>query len=71
MPVTNIIESLHTQPRKIIKNRGHFPAMRRPSSCSGSLRNITAGEVRSTREWKDAINQFAVLYGDRCTSPKN
>ena len=49
--------------------------MRRPRSCYGllwlALRNTTAGKVRSTREWKGAMNQFAVLYGDRFINPKN
>ena len=31
---TNAIESLHMQLRKVLKNRGHFPAMRRPLSSS-------------------------------------
>ena len=35
-----------------------------------ALRNIMAGKIRSTREWKAAMNQFAVLYGDRFISPK-
>ena len=72
MPVTNIIESLHMQLRKIIKNRGHFPSDEAATKLLWlALRNITAGKVRSTREWKGAMNQFAVLYGDRFTNPKN
>lgn len=30
-----------------------------------ALRNINDGNVRSARETKMAMNQFAVLYGDR------
>lgn len=68
---TNAIESLHMQLRKIIKNRGHFPNDDAATKLLWlALRNITAGKVRSTREWKMAMNQFAVLYGDRFTSPK-
>ncbi|HXG28418.1 MAG TPA: IS256 family transposase, partial [Nevskiales bacterium] len=32
-----------------------------------ALRNITADWSRATREWKAAMNQFAILYGDRFT----
>jgi putative transposase len=68
---TNIIESLHMQLRKIIKTRGHFPSDEAATKLLWlALRNITDGKVRSTREWKAAMNQFAVLYGDRFTNPK-
>ena len=33
-----------------------------------ALRNITADWSRSTREWKGAMNQFAVVDEDRFTS---
>ncbi len=69
---TNAIESLHMQLRKIIKTRGHFPSDEAATKLLWlALRNITAGKVRSTREWKTAMNQFAVLYGDRFINPKN
>jgi len=68
---TNIIESLHMQLRKIIKNRGHFPSDEAATKLLWlALRNITNGKVRSTREWSAAMNQFAVLYGDRFINPK-
>ena len=67
---TNVIERLHMQLRKIIKNRGHFPNDDAATKLLWlALRNITAGKVRSTREWKMAMNQFAVLYGDRFIDP--
>jgi putative transposase len=69
---TNAIESLHMQLRKIIKSRGHFPSDEAATKLLWlALRNILGGKVRSTREWKGAMNQFAVLYGDRFTHPKN
>ena len=72
MPVTNAIESLHMQLRKIIKSRGHFPGDEAATKLLWLvLRNITAGKVRSTRDWKDAMNQFVVSYGDRFINPKN
>jgi putative transposase len=66
---TNMIESLHMQLRKIIKNRGHFPSDEAAIKLLWlALRNINDGKVRSAREWKMAMNQFAVLYGDRFVS---
>jgi transposase-like protein len=69
---TNAIESLHMQLRKIIKNRGHFPSDEAAAKLLWlALRNITADKVRSMREWRGAMNEFAVMYGDRFTNPKN
>jgi putative transposase len=31
-----------------------------------ALRNITATWERAAPSWRDAMNQFAILYGDRC-----
>jgi putative transposase len=63
---TNAIESLHMQLRKIIKTRGHFPSDEAASKLIWlALRNIMAKWRRSTREWKTALNQFAILYADR------
>lgn len=71
MPVTNIVESLHMQLRKIIKTRGHFPSDEAATKLLWlALRDITDGKVRSTGESKAAMNQFAVLYGDRFINPK-
>jgi transposase-like protein len=68
---TNVIESLHMQLRKIIKTRGHFPSDEAATKLLWlALRNIMGGKIRSTREWKGAMNQFAVIYGDRFTNPK-
>lgn len=68
---TNVIESLNMQLRKIIKTRGHFPSDEAATKLLWlALRNIMAGKIRSTREWKAAMNQFAVLYGDRFINPK-
>ncbi|MGB5103192.1 MAG: hypothetical protein WBO04_07705, partial [Steroidobacteraceae bacterium] len=32
-----------------------------------ALRNVLADRVRSAKEWKEAMNQFAILYGERFT----
>ena len=63
---TNVIESLHMQLRKIIKNRGHFPSDEAAINLLWlALRNAIAKQVRSTREWKSAMTQFAILCRDR------
>ena len=32
-----------------------------------ALRNILKDKVRSAKEWRAAMNQFAIMYGDRFT----
>ena len=67
---TNAIESLHSQLRKIIKTRGHFPNDDAATKLIWlALRNITANHGRSVREWREAMNQFAILYEERFTVP--
>ena len=47
---TNAIESLHSQLRKIIKTRGHFPSDDAATKLIWlALRNITANHGRSVR----------------------
>lgn len=65
---TNVIESLHMQLRKIIKTRGHFPSDEAAIKLLWlALRKILANRVRSAHDWKTAMSQFAVMYGDRFT----
>ncbi len=65
---TNAIESVNAQLRKIIKTRGHFPSDDAASKLIWlALRNITADWGRSAREWRSAMNQFAILFEDRFT----
>ena len=65
---TNAIESVNAQVRKIIKTRGHFPSDDAASKLIWlALRNITADWGRPVRHWKEAMNQFAILYADRFT----
>ena len=67
---TNAIESLHSQLRKIIKTRGHFPSDDAATKLLWlALRNITADWGRAAKEWKEAMNQFAIAYGERFTRP--
>lgn len=68
---TNCIESVNARLRKIIKTRGHFPSDEAAGKLIWlALRNITAGWNRATRDWKIAMNQFAILYQDRFMRPQ-
>ena len=67
---TNALESVHAQLRKIIKTRGHFPNDAAATKLIWlALRNITAKWVRGPRFWREAMNQFAILYEGRFTHP--
>src|SRR6201999_493822 len=67
---TNAIESVNARLRKIIKTRGHFPSDDAANKLIWlALRNITADWHVRTLNWKDAMNQFAVLYAERFTRP--
>ena len=63
---TNAIENINSQLRKIIKTRGHFPNDEAAAKLIWlALRNITAKWSRSAHDWKQAMNQFAILYEER------
>ena len=67
---TNALESVHAQLRKIIKTRGHFPSDDAATKLIWlALRNITGKWERGLPTWRQAMNQFAILYGDRFTHP--
>jgi transposase-like protein len=67
---TNAIESINARLRKIIKTRGHFPSDDAASKLIWlALRNITADWGRAAKDWKEAMNQFAILHEDRFTQP--
>ncbi|OAI58478.1 transposase, partial [Ralstonia solanacearum] len=67
---TNAIENINAQLRKIIKTRGHFPTDDAATKLIWlALRNITAGWSRAAHDWKQAMNQFAILYADRFVRP--
>ncbi|CAB3774596.1 hypothetical protein LMG29542_07974 [Paraburkholderia humisilvae] len=64
MPVTNAIESMHMQLRKIVKNRGHFPSDAAASKLLYlTLRNIEKDWKMPPITWRQAVNQFAILFG--------
>lgn len=63
---TNTIESINARLRKIIKTRGHFPSDNATTKLIWlALRNITADWGRAAKDWKDAMNQFTILYAER------
>ena len=67
---TNALESVHARLRKIIKTRGHFPNDEAATKLIWlALRNITATWERAAPTWRQAMNQFAILYGDRFIQP--
>jgi transposase-like protein len=67
---TNAIESVNARLRKIIKTRGHFPSDDAANKLIWlALRNITADWKRPSPGWKDAMNQFAIVYAERFTRP--
>jgi putative transposase len=69
---TNAIESINARLRKIIKSRGHFPSDDAASKLIWlALRNITADWGRAAHNWKEAMNQFAILYEERFTRVAN
>jgi transposase-like protein len=67
---TNALESLNARVRTIIKTRGHFPNDDAATKLIWlALRNISAAWSRSSPAWRPAMNQFAILSGDRFTQP--
>lgn len=63
---TNALESLNARVRKIIKTRGHFPNDDAATKLIWlALRNISAAWSRTSPAWRPAMNQFAILFGDR------
>ena len=66
---TNAIESMHMQLRKIVKNRGHFPSDEAATKLLYlALRNIEKDWKMPPITWKQAVNQFAILFGERFTN---
>lgn len=67
---TNAIESLHMRLRKIVKNRGHFPSDEAATKLLFlALRNIVKKWTMPQHTWKQAANQFAIVFGERFTNP--
>ena len=65
LTTTNAIESLHSQLRKIIKTRGHFPSDEAATKLLYlALRNIKK-RWAPTPTWSAALTHFAILFPDR------
>ncbi len=67
---TNAVESLHMSLRKVIKTRGSFPNEEAAMKLLYlALRNASA-KWEAVQHWKQALNQFEVLWGDRIKAAK-
>lgn len=63
---TNMVESLNSTLRKSVRNRGHF-------STEDSIMKVLYLAIRGVskkwsmpiRDWKQALNQFAIMFSDR------
>lgn len=63
---TNAIESLNMSLRKVTKNRGSFPNDESVFKLLYlALRNIAKKWTMPIRDWKSALNQFAILFEGR------
>ena len=63
---TNAIESVHARLRKVIKTRGHFPTDEAATKLIWlALRNIRTVWNKPPIHWTAAMNQFAILFGER------
>ncbi len=63
---TNAIESVNMSLRKIIKNRGSFPTDEAALKLLYlALQNISRKWTMPIKEWKAALNRFAILFEDR------
>jgi putative transposase len=63
---TNAIESLHSQVRKAIRNKGHFPSDEAATKLIYlALRNIAAKWRRPPKEWHAAKAQLAIQFPNR------
>ena len=63
---TNAIESLNSTLRKIIKTRRVFPSEEAATKLLYlALQNIAKKWTKPIKEWRKALNQFAILFEDR------
>lgn len=63
---TNAIESLNYSIRKVTKNRQSFPTTESAMKLVFmALQNISKKWTMPLRDWGAAVNQFAIIYGDR------
>ena len=63
---TNAIESLNYSMRKVLKNRGAFPNDESIKKIFYmALNNVAKKWTMPIRDWRVALNQFVMMYGDR------
>jgi transposase-like protein len=63
---TNAIASLHDTLRKRLKTRGVFPNDESLVKVLYlALQNVAKKWTRPIRDWKAALNQFVILFGER------
>jgi len=63
---TNAIESLNYSIRKVTRNRQSFPTTEAAMKLVFmALQNISKKWTMPLRDWGAAVNQFAIIYGDR------
>ena len=63
---TNAIESVNAQLRKVLKNRGHFPSDEAVTKLLYlALSNAQKKWTMPIKNWKAALNQFAVYFPGR------
>ncbi|OLY59902.1 IS256 family transposase [Leptospira santarosai serovar Guaricura] len=63
---TNAIESMNMGLRKIIKNRGSFPTDEAAIKLLYlALNNMSKKWTMPIQDWGKAMNQFAIIFGDR------
>jgi len=68
---TNAVESLHMSLRKIIKTRGSFPSEEAALKLLYlALRNVI-GKWDVIQHWKQALNHFQMLWGERIQAALN
>jgi putative transposase len=63
---TNAIESLHSEVRKAVRGRGHFPSDEAATKLIWlALRNTTAKWKNPPIQWHAAKARFAIQFEDR------
>ena len=63
---TNAIESLNRGLRKAVKTRGHFPNDQAAAKLLYlAIRNIERKWKAAPTQWRQALNQLDILFGDR------
>ena len=67
---TNAIESLNGSMRQVLKTRRAFPGDEAAIKLMYlALQNLAKRWSRPVQDWKKALSQFAILFGDRLPLP--